>query len=41
MQISEKVRQLGAQAQADLREQFERIDAISELNTQKVLSAFQ
>lgn len=41
MQISEKVRQLGAKAQADLREQFERIDAISELNTQKVLSAFQ
>ena len=41
MQISEKVRQLGAQAQADLREQFERIDAIAELNTQKVLSAFQ
>lgn len=41
MQISDKVRQLGAQAQADLREQFERIDAIAELNTQKVLSAFQ
>ena len=39
--ISEKVRQLGAQAQADLREQFERIDAIAEANTQKVLSAFQ
>ena len=39
--ISEKVRQLGAQAQADLREQFERIDAIAEINTQKVLSAFQ
>ena len=41
MQISEKVRQLGAQAQTDLREQFERIDAIAEWNTQKVLSAFQ
>lgn len=39
--ISEKVRQLGAQAQADLWEQFERIDAIAEANTQKVLSAFQ
>lgn len=39
--ISEKVRRLGAQAQADLREQFERIDAIAETNTQKVLSAFQ
>ncbi len=41
MQISERVRQLGAQAQNDLREQFERIDAIAEINTQKVLSAFQ
>lgn len=41
MQISEKVRQLGARAQTDLREQFERIDAIAEANTQKVLSAFQ
>ncbi len=41
MQISEKVRQLGAQAQTDLREQFERIDAIAEQNTRKVLSAFQ
>lgn len=41
MQISERVRQFGAQAQTDLREQFERIDAIAEINTQKVLSAFQ
>lgn len=41
MQISERVRQLGTQAQNDLREQFERIDAIAEINTQKVLSAFQ
>ncbi|MBQ8585664.1 MAG: methionine gamma-lyase family protein, partial [Butyricicoccus sp.] len=41
MLISEKVRQLGAQAQADLQEQFARIDAIAEINTQKVLSAFQ
>lgn len=39
--ISEKVRQLGAQAQADLQEQFSRIDAIAEANTQKVLAAFQ
>lgn len=39
--ISEKVRQLGAQAQVDLQEQFERIDSIAELNTQKVLAAFQ
>lgn len=41
MQISEHVRQLGAQAQADLKEQFDRIDSIAERNTQKVLSAFQ
>jgi cystathionine beta-lyase family protein involved in aluminum resistance len=39
--ISEKVRRLGAQAQADLREQFAHIDAIAEANTQKVLGAFQ
>ncbi len=39
--ISEKVRLLGTQAQADLREQFFRIDAIAEANTQKVLAAFQ
>lgn len=41
MLISDKVRQLGANAQADLREQFDRIDSIAEFNTQKVLSAFQ
>ena len=39
--ISEKVRLLGAQAQADLQEQFSRIDAVAEANTQKVLAAFQ
>lgn len=39
--LSEKVRQLGAQAQADLQDQFSRIDAIAEANTQKVLAAFQ
>jgi cystathionine beta-lyase family protein involved in aluminum resistance len=39
--FSEKVRQLGDRAQADLREQFERIDAIAEKNTQKILGAFQ
>ena len=39
--FSEKVRLLGAQAQADLQEQFSRIDAIAEVNTQKVLAAFQ
>ena len=39
--ISEKVRLLGEQAQSDLQEQFSRIDAIAEANTQKVLAAFQ
>ena len=39
--LSERVRQLGTLVQADLREQFERIDLISERNTQKVLAAFQ
>ena len=41
LQISEKVKALVAQAQADLATQFERIDAIAEENTQKVLAAFQ
>ena len=41
LQISDKVRTLAAQAQADLAEQFARIDAVAEENTQKVLSAFQ
>ena len=41
LQISDKVRALGQQAQAALGEQFARIDAIAEENTQKVLAAFQ
>ena len=41
LQISDRVRELGRQAQADLGEQFARIDAIAEENTQKVLAAFQ
>ncbi|MBM6926463.1 aminotransferase class I/II-fold pyridoxal phosphate-dependent enzyme [Pseudoflavonifractor phocaeensis] len=41
LQISDKVKALAAQAQADLAEQYARIDAIAEENTQKVLSAFQ
>ena len=41
LQISDKVKALAAQAQADLTEQFARIDAIAEENTQKVLAAFQ
>ena len=40
LQISDRVRALGRQAQADLGEQFARIDAIAEETTQKVLSAF-
>ena len=41
LQISDKVKALAVQAQADLAEQFARIDAIAEENTQKVLAAFQ
>ncbi len=41
LQISERVRAIGAQAQSELAQQFERIDAIAEQNTQKVLAAFQ
>jgi cystathionine beta-lyase family protein involved in aluminum resistance len=40
-QISDRVRALGDEAQAALTEQFQRIDAIAEQNTQKVLAAFQ
>ena len=35
LQISDRVRALGAQAQDALTEQFARIDAIAEYNTQK------
>ena len=41
LQISERVRALGDQAQQALTDQFARIDRIAEFNTQKVLSAFQ
>lgn len=41
LQISDRVRSLAAQAQREIRDQFDRIDAIAEENTQKVLSAFQ
>ena len=41
LQISEKVRALGGQAQASLTEEFARIDAIAEANTARVLAAFQ
>ena len=41
LQISDTVRELARQAQQDVGEQFARIDAIAEENTQKVLAAFQ
>ncbi len=41
LQISDRVRTLAQRAQADLQEQFARIDAVAEENTQKVLTAFQ
>ena len=41
LQISERVLALSKQAQSSLREQFERIDAIAEENSRKVLAAFQ
>ena len=39
--FSEKVTELAKQAQRDAAEQFERIDAVAEVNTRKVLAAFQ
>lgn len=41
LQISEQVKRLAAQAEAELKEQFARIDAIAEANTHKVLAAFR
>ncbi len=41
LQLSEKVRGLGRDAQAQLAEQFEWIDANAEENTARVLAAFQ
>lgn len=41
LQINERVRALGRQAEEALREQFEEIDAIAAENTEKVLAAFQ
>ena len=41
LQISDRVRQLGAQAQAELTQQFALIDSIAEENTARVLAAFQ
>ena len=41
LQISERVQKLGEQAHRELTEQFARIDAIAQENTQRVLGAFQ
>lgn len=41
LQISDRVAELGRKAQKELAEQFSRIDEIAEINTRKVLSAFQ
>jgi cystathionine beta-lyase family protein involved in aluminum resistance len=41
LQLSERVRALGAQAERGLTEQFSRIDAIAAENTERVLAAFQ
>lgn len=39
--FSEQIQTLAAEAQRDIQPQFERIDAIAEYNTRKVLGAFQ
>ena len=41
LQISNHIKQLGVQARQELSEQFARIDAIAEENSQRVLEAFQ
>lgn len=41
LQINDRVRALGRQAQQEVGEQFERIDAVAAENTEKVLAAFQ
>ncbi|MCI5624531.1 MAG: methionine gamma-lyase family protein [Clostridiales bacterium] len=41
LQISSHIKQLGLQARQELSEQFARIDAIAEENSQRVLEAFQ
>ena len=41
LQLSERVRALGKQAQDALTEEFSRIDAVAEENTARVLAAFQ
>ena len=41
LQLSDKVRALGDQAQRELVDEFSRIDTIAQENTQRVLAAFQ
>ena len=41
LQLEETVKELGSRAQAQLTEQFARIDAIAQENTARVLAAFQ
>ena len=41
LQISDKVKVLGYQAQSELTEEFARIDAVAQENTARVLAAFQ
>ena len=41
LQLSDRVRALGARAQRELAQEFSRIDAIAQENTQRVLEAFQ
>lgn len=41
LQISKETRALARQAEADLREQFDRVDRVAQANAEKVLDAFQ
>ena len=41
LQISGRVQDLAEQAEQGLREQFARIDRIAQVNSQRVLAAFQ
>ena len=41
LQLSDKLRALGDQAQRELVDEFSRIDTIAQENTQRVLAAFQ
>ena len=41
LQIGDEIRALGVRAQSELGEQFARIDEIAEINTHRVLAAFQ